>query len=118
MPALIVTLMAGSKWEQASATADALARQASQSAVSALYPGLILGARRNYLQAEEAFGKALALNPSFVPALYYRADVWVALGNAENAKRDLQRILARDSTVMAASKKLTEISSQDSPRPR
>lgn len=109
--ALITKLIATSKWNEASAIANQMAKRAPRSPFPYFYQAQILAARGNLVEAEAMFGKALAVNPNFVPALYYRASIRIALSNPESAKRDLQLILMQNPTIEIAKMKLAEIDS-------
>jgi putative PEP-CTERM system TPR-repeat lipoprotein len=65
---------------------------------------------RGYLsESEVAFSSALAIDPKYLPALYFRGNVFVARGNSDAAKKDFERILAQTPTNMSAYMRLTQI---------
>jgi predicted Zn-dependent protease len=75
---LIAALIGTLQWDEALSIADEMAKQAPRDPLPAFYEGQILVAQGNLAKGAEAFGKALAIDPRFVPALYYRANVSAA----------------------------------------
>jgi cellulose synthase operon protein C len=111
---LIAALGRTSKWNEALAVADGIAKRAPTSPLPPFYRGQILVARGSLAEGASEFSKALALDPKFVPALYYRANLSAARGNPEEAKKDLQLIINQNPTNMPAYLKLTEIALENS----
>lgn len=109
---LIAALGRTAKWNEALSIADSMAKQEPKSPLPPFYRGQILTARGNLPEAASEFGKALALDAKFVPALYYRANLAAARGNPDDAKKDLQSILVQTPNNMPAFMKLAEIDSQ------
>ena len=107
--ALIAALERAAKWDEALKTADELGAKAPNAVLPPFYRGEIQLARGRPAEAAAAFGRAIALDPKFLPALYYRAIAWVATGESGQAKKDLQSILAEAPDNMPAYLKLIEI---------
>ena len=93
--ALIGALMSGAKWDEALNVDAEVARRLPDSPWPAFYRGQILAARGNLADAATEYGKSLAHDPKFLPALYFRANTAAAVGNFEPAKKDLQLIIAQ-----------------------
>jgi predicted Zn-dependent protease len=110
---LIAALMAASKWDDALKVADGLARQAPESPIPAFYKGLVFTARGHLTDAEAALDAASAVAPNFAPALYYRANILVAFGKYDAAKKDLDILLGQGSTHALASIRLAEIAADN-----
>jgi putative PEP-CTERM system TPR-repeat lipoprotein len=106
---LMAALADRAEWDEALATAKAIAGRVPGNPFPAFYEGQILVARGDLAGAELAFGKALAIDPNFVPALYYRANVLAARGKSEAAKNDLQNLSAQNPANALASIRLAEM---------
>lgn len=110
---LISELARSSKWDEAIAITNELARQAPESPLPPLYGGQVLVARGDVDGAVAQFSKALALDPNFVPARYYRANALMARGDDEQAQKDLRLITSTNPQQMMAYLKLAEIAGKN-----
>ena len=105
---LIAALIARSNWDDALEIADGMAKRAPKSPFPNFYEGQVLVARGDLIGSDGAFSKALAIDPNFVPALYYRANVSAARGDIEAAKKDLQRLRAQNPGIVLANIRIGE----------
>ncbi len=111
--ALISALVRAAKWDDALAFANRLEKLAPASPVPGFYRGVLLASRGALKDAEASLDQALMADPKFLPALYYRADVALALGEPEAARKDLQQVIAADPKNSFSYVKLAQIASQN-----
>ena len=107
--ALIAALTAGAKWDEALAVADDMAKRAPTSSLPLFYRGHILAEHGDLAGAASEFSKALARDPKFVPALYYRANTFAARGDYDQAAMDLELIIRQQPANWLAYSKLIEL---------
>ncbi len=107
--ALIGALLVQKKSDEALATADRMAQRAPASPLPAFYRGQILTVRGDIHGAAAEYGKSLAKDPKFLPALFYRANASAGIGEFESAKTDLQVIIGQQPANWAAWSKLIQI---------
>jgi putative PEP-CTERM system TPR-repeat lipoprotein len=92
---LISVLIRTGRADEAVHVADRLTENSPKTPIGAFYRGEALIAKRDLDGAGKAFSAALQVDPNFVPALYYRAQVSAAQGKFAPANADLDKILAR-----------------------
>jgi putative PEP-CTERM system TPR-repeat lipoprotein len=107
--ALIAALVQSGKLNEALDIATSFGQAASKSALPEFYRGRIFIEQGDLPNAFSAFGRAIAIDPKFVPAYYYRAIASAARGNPDAANADLRQVLAQDPGNIAAYIKLSEI---------
>ena len=114
--ALIGTLISAAKWDEAQNVDTEFARRLPDSPWPAFYRGQILAARGKLADAAAEYGKSLAHDPKFLPALYFRANAAAAVGNFEPAKKDLQLIIDQQPANWLAWSRLIVIALQTGDR--
>ena len=98
---LIAALVSSDKSDEALSVIDRLDK-AKRSPQPAFLRGEVLTARGDLAGASTAFGQALAVDPKYLPARYYRAALQMSRGNPDDANKDLQQILVQAPTNMLA----------------
>jgi len=107
---LIGALIRNGSLDDALRVADGLTKNgAAKGALPAFLRGRVLFALGQHASAVTAYGEALAADPRFIPALYYRAYASLARGNSEDATRDLEGVLSRDPQQALAYVRLAQI---------
>ena len=109
---LIGALSQAKRYGDALKVAEKLAESAPKSPVPAFYEGQLLSMTRDPTGALAALGQSLAIDPNYIPSLYYRAGVYESLGKLVEANHDLQQILAHDPKNVSALIKSAEVAAQ------
>ncbi len=107
--ALIAAYVRDARWQDALDVADRLGRANTHSPMPGFFRGVVLASRGTLREAAAAFERSLAIDPKFLPSLYYHADVAIALGEAVVARKDLERVLAHDPKNTVSYVKLAQI---------
>ena len=110
---LIASMAAEGKLDEAIDVTNHMAKMAGASPLPAFFLGRLRGAQGDLVSASAAFSDALAIDPKFIPALYFRAHVFMARGNPNGAKKDLRQVLVLDPANSYASIALAQIAQYD-----
>jgi putative PEP-CTERM system TPR-repeat lipoprotein len=106
---MISALMQAGKPDAALEVVNRVAKDAGRTPLVPFYRGRILAARNDFARAAAAFAESLAIDPTFVPALYFRGHVLVAQGKDEAGKKDLMRVIQLDPANVRAYIALAQI---------
>ena len=109
---LINALMQKQRFAEALKASDRLAANPKQLPIALAYRGAILLLQRNFIGAQSALDKAIALDPRNKAALYTRATLLESIRKYPEANRDLKTILSFDKTDVGALAKLAEIAAR------
>ena len=93
---LVASLLQAGKPNDALNVIDRIAKEAGRTPLVPFHRGRILAAKDDLAAASAAFSEALAIDPKFIPALYFRGHVLMAQGNSDAGLKDLRQVLALD----------------------
>ena len=106
---LLASLVQLGEFDKALAVVRRTEESAERTPLGPFYRGRVLAAKGDLAGASSAFTDALAVDPRFIPALYFRAHVFAARGEPEAGKIDLKDILRQDPGNSYASEALSRL---------
>ena len=114
---LIVSLVTAGRFDDALGAADRMAKQGDKTPLAPFYRGQVLAVQGDLSGASAAFGEALGIDGTFLPALYFRARVSLARGNPETAREDFRKILDQSPGNVSAYLGLAQIALNEDREP-
>ena len=110
---LVAILSRAGKLDEALAVADRMANATNnKNALPRFLRGQILMLKNDLPGALAAFDQSLALDPKYVPALYFRAGIALSRGDSARASADLKAIVAQEPKNVPAYVKLADMLSK------
>ncbi len=106
---LIVSFIRNRQFDRAVAVATELKQRSPQSPLPDLYLGVIAGIRRNGPESESHFRAALAISPSFAPAIFNLTAILVAQNKLEEAEAAIRPALDQPANRERAMIAMSEI---------